>query len=230
MPQRLQKILSSHGVASRRAAEALIEAGRVTVNGRVAVLGESAEAERDDIRLDGKPLPPTAERIYIMLNKPRGYVTTLSDERGRKTVAELTADCPARVYPVGRLDMDSDGLLLLTNDGEFAQTLMHPSHGIAKTYRVIAGGDIASALPILQAPITLDGREVLASEVRVENGALIISVTEGRNRLVRRMCAAAGLRVRRLTRISEGTLKIGELPMGKWRYLTPRELSSIYNA
>ncbi|MDR1328525.1 MAG: rRNA pseudouridine synthase [Oscillospiraceae bacterium] len=230
MALRLQKILSERGVASRRAAERLIASGRVTVNGAVAEIGMSADPERDEILIEGKPLPPETERRYIMLNKPRGYVTTMSDERGRKTTAELTADCPERVYPVGRLDMDSDGLLIMTNDGELAHKLMHPSHGIKKTYRVIAEGDVAAALPVLKAPIEIDGRETLAAEVSVNGGELTVTISEGRNRQVRRMCEAAGLRVTRLTRISEGALELGGLKTGKWRYLTPQEVKSVESA
>jgi 23S rRNA pseudouridine2605 synthase len=228
MAERLQKLLSERGVASRRAAEDMIRAGRVTVNGTTASIGDSAEAERDDVRIDGEPLPPLKPRRYIMLNKPRGYVTTMSDERGRKTVAELTADCPERVYPVGRLDMDSDGLLIMTNDGGLAQLLAHPSHEVEKTYRVItSGGDVASALPRLRAQTELDGRIVRAKRAELDGDALIITVTEGRNRQVRRMCEAAGLHVVRLTRVSEGAIELGTLRSGAWRNLTPEEVRSL---
>ena len=137
MSDRLQKILSARGIASRRAAEKMIEEGRVAVNGVVAVLGQSADPDRDEILLDGRPLPPPQQAVYIMLNKPRGYVTTLSDEKGRKCVTDLVKDAPVRLFPVGRLDMNSEGLLIMTNDGEFANKLTHPSSHVNKTYRVI---------------------------------------------------------------------------------------------
>ncbi|MBR2895010.1 MAG: rRNA pseudouridine synthase, partial [Oscillospiraceae bacterium] len=142
MMERIQKILSAAGICSRRQAEQYILAGRVLVNGVTAKLGDQADIQCDRIEVDGQPIQRTSEKLYLMLNKPRGYVTTLSDERGRPTVAELVSDCGERVYPVGRLDMDSDGLLLFTNDGDFAQRLMHPSHGMEKEYHVTVGGDL----------------------------------------------------------------------------------------
>ena len=152
MEERLQKILSARGVASRRAAEDWLAAGRVTVNGRTARVGDKADPERDEIRVDGRLLAEPARRTYVMLNKPRGYVTTLSDERGRKTVAELVTGCGARVWPVGRLDLDSEGLLLLTDDGALTQRLIHPSHEVEKEYHVRVEGDVAAALPVLTFP------------------------------------------------------------------------------
>ena len=228
MTERLQKILSGRGVASRRAAEKMIADGRITVNGRVALLGESADPEFDEILLDGRALPSATENVYILLHKPRGYVTTVSDERGRKTVMELVADCPARVYPVGRLDMDSEGLLLLTNDGEFANALMHPRHNVDKTYEVWVTGYHNAALSLLTRPITLDGYTIRKPEVKLlwEDGKkakFLVTIHEGRNRQVRRMCEAADMQVTRLRRISEGNLKLGDLPLGKWRYLTDEE-------
>ena len=151
MEERLQKLLSAAGVCSRRAAETYLTAGRVTVNGEPARLGQKADPDRDEILVDGRPLTPRAKPVYILLNKPRGYVTTLSDERGRKTVAERVADCGARVYPVGRLDLDSEGLLLLTNDGDWAQHLLHPSHEVEKTYHVSVFGPVAGAAARLAA-------------------------------------------------------------------------------
>ena len=162
MAERLQKLISAAGIASRRAAEALIAAGRVTVNGETASLGASADRERDTVCVDGVPLRFAAARTYIMLHKPRGYVTTLSDERGRPTVAELVRDAGARLYPVGRLDMDSEGLLLLTDDGAFANALTHPSHEIDKVYRVTVSGDAAAALPRLRAMREIDGEPIRA--------------------------------------------------------------------
>ena len=157
MMERLQKIISASGLCSRRAAEKLISEGKVSVNGLVASIGESADPERDDIRVEGRPLPGRSEPTYIMLNKPRGFVTTLSDERGRATVAELVADCGKRVYPVGRLDLDSEGLLIMTDDGAFANAMMHPRYEIKKTYETLVSGDAMAALPILRSPLDIDG-------------------------------------------------------------------------
>ena len=228
MTERLQKILSARGVASRRAAETMIQEGRVTVNGTVAVLGQTADPETDEILLDGKPLPSGSEYVYILLHKPRGYVTTLSDEKGRKTVAELVADCGVRVYPVGRLDMDSEGLLLFTNDGEFANRLMHPKHEVQKTYLTWVEGFSEAALEKLKQPITLDGYRIRSPNVQVvKPGLLEITIHEGRNRQVRRMCDTAGMHVTRLKRIREGELVLGDLPLGAWRYLTPTEVEQM---
>ena len=228
MTERLQKILSARGVASRRAAEAMIMDGRVTVNGTVAGLGQTADPQIDEILLDGKPLPSGSEYVYILLHKPRGYVTTLSDEKGRKTTAQLVADCGIRVYPVGRLDMDSEGLLLFTNDGEFANRLMHPKHEVQKTYLTWVEGFSEASLEKLKQPITLDGYRIRAPKVRVvKPGLLEITIHEGRNRQVRRMCDAAGMHVTRLKRIREGNLSLGDLPLGKWRYLTEDEVKSL---
>lgn len=230
MKERLQKLISSAGLASRRAAEALIAEGRVTVNAVPAVLGQRADPAADDIRVDGAPLRAGGDRVYIMLNKPRGYVTTLSDERGRATVAELVADAGRRLYPVGRLDYNSEGLLLMTNDGELANALTHPSHGIAKTYLTEAAGDIAGALPLLRGPMEIEGRKIRPAAIaRAGEHTLYITIREGRNRQVRKMCAQAGLSVRRLTRVAEGPLRLGDLPAGKWRYLTGNEVKALKN-
>ncbi len=228
MTERLQKILSARGVASRRGAEKMIEEGRVRVNGAVAQLGQTADPEIDEILLDGRLLPSGSEPVYILLHKPRGYVTTLSDEKGRKTAAELVADCGVRVYPVGRLDMDSEGLLLFTNDGEFANILMHPKHEVQKTYLTWVEGFSEAALEKLKQPITLDGYRIRSPKVRVvKPGLLEITIHEGRNRQVRRMCDAAGMRVTRLKRIREGKLSLGDLPLGAWRYLTEEEVKNL---
>lgn len=228
MTDRLQKILSARGLASRRAAEKMIEEGRVTVNGTVAILGQSADPDLDRIEVDGKPLPAIREAVYLMLHKPRGYVTTLSDEKGRKTAAELVADCGRRVYPVGRLDMDSEGLLLFTDDGDFANMLMHPSHQVDKTYLTWVEAYSEEALQRLKRPIELDGYRIRAPKVRVvKPGLLEITIHEGRNRQVRRMCEAAGMQVTRLKRVREGALSLGDLPLGAWRYLTPDEVSKL---
>lgn len=235
MAERLQKILSSYGIASRRQAEAMILQGRVTCNGEVCTLGQTADPETDIILIDGNPLPKMRERVYILLNKPRGYVTTLSDEKGRKNAAELVKACGVRVYPIGRLDMDSEGLLLFTNDGEFANRLMHPKHQIEKTYKVTVSGFSMEAAEKLKLPIVLDGYTIHTPKVRVlrtpkrpgENGILLVTIHEGRNRQVRRMCAAAGMEVKRLIRIREGMLELGALPAGQWRYLTDEEVEIL---
>ena len=232
MKERLQKILSARGLCSRRKAEEWIQAGRVTCNGAVAQLGDAADPEVDEIRIDGKLLPAREEYVYIMLNKPRGYVTTLSDEKGRPNAAQLI-DCGVRVYPVGRLDMDSEGLLLFTNDGEFANRLMHPKHEVNKTYRVLVEGFTEENLEKLSQPIELDGYTIRKPNVKLlrqrERGQaqLLVTIHEGRNRQVRRMCTAAGMNVLRLQRIGEGKLRLGDLPLGKWRYLTREELEVL---
>lgn len=232
MTERLQKILSSRGVASRRAAEEIIKAGRISVNGRVSALGDSADPEKDEILLDGKPLPVRQGNVYIMLNKPRGYVTTLSDEKGRDNVAQLVVDCGSRVYPVGRLDMDSEGLLILTNDGEFANALMHPKHQVDKTYEVWVRGHHPGGPALLARPIELDGYRIKPPKVKLlredgDKAKYLVTIHEGRNRQVRRMCEAAGMTVTRLRRISEGKLQLGNLPLGKWRYLTEEEVTYL---
>jgi len=232
MTDRLQKIIAARGVCSRRKAEELILAGRVTCNGTVANLGDRADPDTDEIRVDGKILPSQGSYVYIMLNKPRGYVTTLSDEKGRPNAAQLI-DCGTRVYPVGRLDMDSEGLLLFTNDGEFANTLMHPKHEIDKTYRVLVEGFSEENLEKLKQPIELDGYLIRKPAVRLlrtrdrGQAQLLVTIHEGRNRQVRRMCDAAGMKVLRLQRISEGKLKLGTLEAGKWRHLTQEELGFL---
>lgn len=228
MEERLQKLLSAAGVCSRRRAEEYILAGRVTVNGKTAGLGDRADPARDRVEVDGAPLPAPGGHTYIMLNKPRGYVTTLSDERGRNTVAQLTADCPARVWPVGRLDMDSEGLLLLTDDGALTHRLTHPAHQVEKEYRVWVSGDVERALPVLSAPVYDGGEELTADRVeRTGENALTVVIHQGKNRQVRRMCAAAGLTVKRLRRVREGNLRLGGLKPGQWRPLTAAELRAL---
>ena len=232
MKERLQKILSSRGVASRRKAEEMITAGRVTCNGIVARLGDSADPELDEILLDGRPLPSAEAFVYILLNKPRGYVTTLSDEKGRPNAAQLVADCGIRVYPVGRLDMDSEGLLLFTNNGEFANSLMHPKHEVEKTYDVWVKGYRPGGEELLCRPIELDGYRIRPPKAVLlhaegDRAKLRVTIHEGRNRQVRRMCQAAEMQVSRLRRIREGKLSLGDLPLGKWRYLTKEEVELL---
>ena len=233
MTDRLQKILAARGICSRRKAEELICSGRVQVNGVTAILGQTADPEKDNILLDGKSLPDQSRNVYIMLHKPRGYVTTLSDEKGRPNVTQLV-NCGVRVYPVGRLDMDSEGLLLLTNDGEFANSLMHPSSQIDKTYEVWVGRYKEGSEKLLERRIELDGRKISQPMIRLLSAQeglahLQITIHEGRNRQVRRMCQAAGLYVTRLRRISEGELCLGELKKGDWRFLTDEELNKMKN-
>ena len=232
MNERIQKILSARGVASRRKAEEWILAGRVTCNGKVCALGDTADPSTDRIALDGVEIPAAGDKVYLLLHKPRGYVTTLSDEKGRKNASQLVAECGVRVYPVGRLDMDSEGLLLFTNDGELANALMHPRLEINKTYRVSVSGCTSVGVERLKKPITLDGYTIQKPEVALLSltqgqGELLVTIHEGRNRQVRRMCAAAGMNVKRLIRVSEGSLSLGNLPIGKWRYLTDNELHQL---
>ena len=232
MEERLQKILSSAGLCSRRTAETWLTAGRVTVNGVPAALGDKADAEKDAIAVDGRPLPKAESFRYLMLHKPRGYVTTLSDERGRKTVADLVADAGVRVYPVGRLDRDSEGLLLLTNDGALAQRLTHPSHGVSKTYQVTVQGDVDGAAERLAAMRDLEGEPIAPARVRTlrregDRALLEITIHQGKNRQIRRMCAQCGLAVPRLRRIREDCLTLGGLRAGTWRDLTPEEVAAL---
>lgn len=233
MEERLQKLLSACGVGSRRAMEEWILAGRVTVNGEIAQLGDKADLDRDEVAVDGVALRPEGERVYLMLHKPRGYVTTLSDEQDRKTVADLVNDCGRRVWPVGRLDMDSEGLLLMTDDGELTQRLIHPSHEVEKEYLVWVMGDIKKGIPILSGPMELDGDKLSPAQVRrgrTSGGVTQLSVTihQGKNRQVRRMCAKAGLTVLRLKRIREGKLLLDRtLSPGRWRMLTREEIALL---
>ncbi|MBC8570928.1 pseudouridine synthase [Zongyangia hominis] len=235
---RLQKFLSEAGVASRRKSEEYIAAGRVTVNGRKAQVGDKIDVRKDMVAVDGKNVEFDRGRqsVYIMLYKPRGYVTTMEDEQGRKCVAELVEDVGVRVYPVGRLDMNSEGLLLLTNDGEFANMMMHPRHSVAKSYRVTVRPDLSDAQAAqLAEGVVIDGKKTLPAQVRVvtkEPGRVVIVITirEGRNRQIRKMCEAVGLEVARLKRISVGPLKLGMLRPGKWRHLQLNEIIMLRNA
>jgi len=235
---KLQKYLSDCGIMSRRAAEAEIAAGKVRVNGIPASLGDRVEPLSDTVEYEGRVVKRSSSvYTYLALNKPAGYVTTLSDEKGRKTVADLVADVPQRVYPVGRLDQYSDGLILLTDDGAFANRMMHPSHDIPKQYRAtvtahLTEDDIAE----LRVPFKVDGYLLRPFEVaffaytkcgNADGTILTFTLHEGRNREIRRICEHHGLRVARLTRISIGEVLLGSLPSGKWRRLTDTELCSL---
>lgn len=232
MKERLQKLIAASGLCSRRAAEELITAGRVRVNGSVASVGDKADTENDLVTVDGKQLHFTEKRVYLMLNKPVGYVTTLSDEKGRKTAAELVQDCGVRVFPVGRLDLMSEGLLLFTNDGEFMQRMLHPKYEINKTYRVEVSGDPECGVRELRTLREIDGEVISSAEAECikkteKGGILLVTIHEGKNRQVRRMCAAAGMKVLRLCRVAEHGLELGDLPCGKWRYLTDEEMRKL---
>ncbi|MDE7243648.1 MAG: rRNA pseudouridine synthase [Oscillospiraceae bacterium] len=233
--ERLQKILSAAGVCSRRLADEYLKAGRVTINGCPALLGEKADVEHDEIALDGVvinyKMPP---KVYLMLNKPEGYVTTLADEFGRPAVVDLTRDCGQRVYPIGRLDRDSEGLLLLTNDGNFAQRLCHPSYETEKEYRVTVTGNLRSCVERLESMRMLDGCPIAPVQVRVLErlpGKWVLSMVlhQGLNRQIRRMCKNEGMGVRQLIRVREGAMTLGGLEPGKWRYLTPEEVEAAYH-
>ena len=233
MEERLQKILSAAGACSRRAAEEYIRAGRVAVNGEIARLGQKADPERDLITLDGAAVGAApGQFLYLMLHKPPGYVTTLSDEQGRPSVADLIRDIPVRVWPVGRLDYYSEGLLLLTNDGDLTHRLLHPSFRVEKEYRVWVTGQVRRALPILRGPLELDGQRLAPAQIDVvrdegDKGVLTFIIHQGKKRQVRRMCAAAGLKVSRLQRFREGDILLGDLPPGQWRPLTAEEIHSL---
>ena len=233
MDERLQKIIAASGLCSRRAAEKLLEEGRVRVDGRPARLGDKADPATAAITVDGRPIARDVPAVYVMLNKPRGYVTTLSDEKGRPVVTELLRGLGSvRVFPVGRLDMDSEGLLLLTNDGALMQRLLHPSGEVNKTYQVWVQGDTADVCRRLEAIRDLEGemiRPALVEALRISpvSAKLLITIHEGKNRQIRRMCAQCGLTVSRLRRIREHTLELGDLPIGKWRYLTATEIAAL---
>lgn len=235
---RIQKVLSEQGIVSRRKAEEWIEQGKIKVNGRPASLGQKINPNRDVVTIDGERVyfQKSSQKYYIMLHKPRGYVTTMSDELGRKCVAELVEDVPERVYPIGRLDKDSEGMLLFTNDGDFANLIMHPSHHVSKTYRVTVRPDISDAQVIqLSTGVVIDGKKTSPAHVTVLEKApgrvvLQVVIYEGRNRQVRKMCEAVGLEVARLKRTAIGPLKLGMLAPGKWRELRPGEIGMIRNA
>ncbi len=238
---RLQKLISTAGVASRRAAEELIREGRVSINGEIVrTLGTKADPAADDVRVDGRRLRFDARPRYILLNKPKGYVTTRRDPEGRRTVMDLLHGVRESVYPVGRLDYDSEGLLLLTSDGDLAARLMHPRHAVERVYESIVTGDPdESALEALRRGVFLDGERTAPAQVRrlgtigkgrQQTTKLMITLREGRNRQVRRMCAAVGHPVRHLSRVRMGPIRLGDLRTGQWRDLSPAEVAKLTNA
>lgn len=234
--ERLQKFLAEAGVASRRKSEELIVQGKVKVNGRTAQLGDKVNPRRDLVTLSGQRISKQSELVYILMNKPRGYITTMQDEMDRKCVAHLIRGVKERVYPVGRLDRNSEGMLLLTNDGQFANLMTHPTRHVPKTYRVTIRPDITDEQVVaLSEGMMLDGRRTAPAQVDVvskEAGRVVLQMVlqEGRNRQIRRMCEALELEVARLKRIAIGTLKLGMLPTGQWRYLTTQEVRRLYSA
>ncbi len=241
---RLQKLLSECGVASRRKAEEMIIEGRVKLNGRAAGLGDKADPKRDVVTVDGERVRPPERFVYIMLNKPRGYVTTMKDEKGRKCVADLVSDTGARLFPVGRLDRDSEGLLILTNDGEFANSVIHPSKHIPKTYRVtLKPQPTDEQLELLRQGMYLEGEDTKTApaEIRIVSGentdgtrservVAEVVLHEGRNRQIRRMFESMDIEVARLRRIAIGQVRLGGLKPGKWRELEPAEVQSLLKA
>lgn len=231
MTERLQKIIAAAGICSRRAAEDYLRQGRVTVNGRTAVLGDKADPEADTIALDGRPVGRPEAPVYVLLHKPRGYTCTLQDVHAEHLVTELV-DCGRRVFPVGRLDKDSEGLLLLTNDGAFMQAMTHPKGEINKVYEVWVAGMAEDSISRLAKMDELDGEPIASAEVELlhrDGGQALLRMTihQGKNRQIRRMCARVGLTVTRLKRVQEHTLRLGTLPLGQWRYLTQEEILAL---
>ena len=234
---RIQKYLSECGYTSRRKADELVAQGKVKINGHLAQVGDKINPKTDTITVFGKRVRNESSRkLYIMLHKPRGYVTTLSDERGRKCVTDLINGIHERIYPIGRLDMDSEGLILLTNDGDFSNAVMHPTHQIGKHYRVTVKPDITdNQIAQLESGIEIDGRVTAPAVVRLlekTEGRAVLEVIlyEGRNRQIRKMCEALGLEVARLKRTAIGSLRLGMLPCGSWRELKTEEVEKLYNA
>lgn len=232
---RLQKHLADCGIASRRKAEELIESKKVKVNGRIASLGDKVDPVRDKVTVSGKTVVSVNKKVYIMLHKPRGFVSTVSDELGRKCVTDLVKDVGVRVFPVGRLDKDSEGLLLMTNDGEFSNSLTHPSKHVTKTYRVTVGGSVSEEQIVrLCTGVVIDDKKTLpcdcfVAERKADRTVLMFIITEGRNRQIRKMCEAVNLTVLRLKRTEIAGVKLGMLPQGKWRDLNEKEMKRLTN-
>ncbi len=230
---RLQKYLAESGVASRRKSEELIDAGKVRVNGQIAQIGDKINPKKDTVSVNGKKIIKQKNYTYILLHKPRGFITTMKDEMDRKCVAELIKDVPGRVFPVGRLDRDSEGMLLFTNDGEFANAMTHPTKHVPKTYRVTVRPSITEEqVTALTAGIIIDDRKTAPAEVRIitreENRVVLeIILYEGRNRQIRKMCEEVGLEVARLKRTAIGSIKLGMLKQGAWRYLNEEEVRKL---
>ena len=234
---RLQKFIADSGLMSRRAAEEEIKNGNISVNGHVASLGTKVDTKNDTVTFRGKKIAKRCEEYtYIMMNKPRGYLSSTSDDRGRKCATDLLDGVKSRVYPVGRLDLISEGMLLFTDDGDLKNKLTHPSHSLPKVYRVKVNTEVTDTqMEILTSPLVIDGYEIKPVEVRIsdvdESGTVLkMTLFEGRNRQIRKMCEAAGLTVRRLSRVSIGNLKLDGLSVGKWRYLEPEEVEYLKKA
>lgn len=233
---RISKYLSEQGIMSRRTADEEISAGRVSVNGKTAELGQKIDPGSDVVTYKGKPVGGEVRKVCIMLNKPRGYITTMEDERGRKCVADLVSDVGVRVYPIGRLDRDSEGLLLLTNDGELANMLTHPKYHKPKVYTVKVRGEVdEKTIERLGRPFNIDGYITKPADVKKLGEAdgitsLSIRLFEGRNRQMRKMCDKCSLEVAELRRISIGEIRLGELPSGKWRQLDPAQIKKLKGA
>ena len=232
--ERIQKIMAEQGLCSRRAAEQIIAEGRVKVNGHPVKVGDKMDPNRDVLHVDDERIyiQKNQQLYYLALYKPRGYVTTLADERGRATAAELVADCDTRVFPVGRLDRDSEGLLLMTNDGALAQAMLHPRGEVDKVYQVTVSGTLERSPERLSAIRMLDGERIRPAKVEIlrrwpGQALLEITIHEGKNRQIRRMCRQVGLNVLRLQRVREHTLSLGHLKPGKWRYLTEAEIRTL---
>ena len=230
---RLQKFLAESGVASRRKSEELIDQGKVKVNGRVAMIGDKIDPKKDTVTVSGKKIVKTKTFTYIVLHKPRGFITTMSDEKDRKCVAELIKDVDGRVYPVGRIDKDSEGMLLFTNDGAFANAMTHPTKHVPKTYRVTVRPSISEEqITALTQGVIIEDRKTAPAEVRVvtkEEGRVVLEIIlyEGRNRQIRKMCEEVGLEVARLKRTQIGSIKLGMLKQGSWRHLTEDEVRKL---
>ncbi len=231
---RLQKFIAESGICSRRKAEEYIAAGKVKVNGEVAAIGDKVNPENDKVVFDGRAVKQISEeKVYIMLNKPRGFITTMEDERSRRCIKDLVADIPSRILPVGRLDKDSEGLLLMTNDGEMIYKLTHPKHSISKFYLVTVAGKLSDqAVETLNLPFEIDGYTTVPAKVEAlkrmpDRAVLRIELFEGRNRQIRKMCEDVGLKILRLKRYAVGKIKLSEVKPGKWRELTPQEINYL---